>query len=180
MVEPKELSKHLIGTNEMACKIQLRAVVSSYNGLAGLYFLKNHYDEAIQIYKFVLGLAKQYSEKISVDSLLQIHAVHNMIDAYALSGRQEDLSEYTNQLNLIVLKYLREKSELVVLTRKVYEETTLEINKTYKEIHTNELRKVVAASMDWIEGDSDNLLKKVNDELSNPAFQNQRNRKYES
>lgn len=174
------MSKHLISTNEMACKIQLRAVVSSYHGLAGLHFLKNHFEEAIKIYKFVLGLAKQYSERISVDSLLQIHAIHNMIEAYTLSGKEEDLSEYKEKLNAIVLNYLKEKSELAVLTRKVYEETKLEINKMYKEINTKELRKVVAAGMVWVDRDSEAFLKKVNDELSNTALQNQMNRKYEA
>lgn len=162
----------------MACKIQLRAVVSSYNGLAGLYFLKNNFEEAIKIYKFVLGLSKQYSERISVDSLLQIHAIHNMIEAYTLSGNEEDLTEHKAKLNAIVLNYLKEKSELVVLTRKVYEETKLEINKMYQEIKTKELRKTVAAGIDWVDRDSDAFLKKVNDELSNPALQNQMNRKY--
>lgn len=179
MIEQKDLSKHLISTNEIACKIQLRAVVSSYNGYAGLYFLKKNYDEAIKIYKHVLQLAKQYSEKISVDSLLQIHAIHNMIEAFAESGNQENLSEYKVQMDVIVLKYLKEKSELVVVTKKAFEETRNDIRKLYKELGVNQLAKVIADAVYWVKDDNTTYINKLNEELGNPILQNQRNKKYD-
>lgn len=171
-MEPKELSKHLVTTNEQACKSQLRFVVVSYNGIAGLYILKNQYEEAIKSYKIVLALSKQFSDKITVDKLPIIHALHNMIYCYSVLEKQEDLSVYKEQMNSLIVKYLQEKSELVALSQKAYEETSLAIKTTYKEIGAKELKESVSASMEWIAKDSVIYVNKINAELAgNRAYE---------
>uniref|UniRef100_A0A1B0GI16 Putative dna repair protein rad16 n=1 Tax=Lutzomyia longipalpis TaxID=7200 RepID=A0A1B0GI16_LUTLO len=77
---PNELHAHLVGNNEIEAKAQLRTIVSSFNALAGIAMIKDDPSEAEKMYKAVLRRAKDYTGAISVDSLLQIHALHNLIE----------------------------------------------------------------------------------------------------
>ncbi|CAD7012159.1 unnamed protein product [Ceratitis capitata] len=112
-LQPKDLHAHLKSTNEIECKTELRTMASSYNGMAAIYFMKGNYEEAIKSYEMVLRLARDYNNmKISVDSLLQIHALHNILQAcYSsptkISQSTTDLmTEYENECNALEWKYL--------------------------------------------------------------------------
>lgn len=170
IVGPKELSEHLITTNEMACKVQLRTVVTNYNGLAGLYLLKNQTKDAINVYKHVDSLSNQYSDKISVDKLQAIHALYNMIQAYKTDSEQEEdviqHQDYRDKMNAMISTYLQEKSKPFDLAKKAFQEVQLEIKQKCKEINIKDLKQNVADSLDWLENDRNTLLNDINIEIS--------------
>ncbi|XP_055920155.1 E3 ubiquitin-protein ligase SHPRH [Eupeodes corollae] len=108
-LQPQELLDHMKTTNETECKNQLRSMASIYNGMAALKFLKGDYKAAIDYYERVLDLAKKYTDPISVDSLLQIHALHNAIQAYRMINSEDTpiITEYEEQFNALEWKYLK-------------------------------------------------------------------------
>ncbi|XP_067626775.1 E3 ubiquitin-protein ligase SHPRH [Eurosta solidaginis] len=114
-LQPKDLHAHLKSTNEIECKSELRTMASSYNGMAAIYFIRCNYDEAIKNYEMVLRLARDYKDiNITVDSLLQIHALHNIQQAVYTcpSNRQvqrtspEVIAKYEKECNSLEWKYL--------------------------------------------------------------------------
>uniref|UniRef100_A0A182NHY7 RING-type domain-containing protein n=1 Tax=Anopheles dirus TaxID=7168 RepID=A0A182NHY7_9DIPT len=80
LLTPAELHEHLVTANVNECKGQLRSVVSSLNGMAAIHILRHDYDQAFRYYQASLRWADDYQGAISVDSLLQIHALHNLLD----------------------------------------------------------------------------------------------------
>uniref|UniRef100_A0A182R7E4 E3 ubiquitin-protein ligase SHPRH n=1 Tax=Anopheles funestus TaxID=62324 RepID=A0A182R7E4_ANOFN len=77
---PAELHEHLVTTNVNDCKGQLRSIVSSLNGMAAVHILQQRYSQAFRLYQASLRWADDYQGTISVDTLLQIHAIHNLLD----------------------------------------------------------------------------------------------------
>uniref|UniRef100_A0A182JT19 RING-type domain-containing protein n=1 Tax=Anopheles christyi TaxID=43041 RepID=A0A182JT19_9DIPT len=80
LLTPAELHEHLVAANITDCKGKLRSIVSSLNGMAAVEILQENYDHAFRLYKASLRCADDYQGAISVDSLLQIHALHNLLD----------------------------------------------------------------------------------------------------
>ncbi|XP_058066092.1 E3 ubiquitin-protein ligase SHPRH [Anopheles bellator] len=80
LLTPTELHEHLVTCNVNDCKSQLRTIVSMINGLAALHVLQHEPEQAIRLYLSTLRWADDYTGAISVDSLLQIHALHNLIE----------------------------------------------------------------------------------------------------
>uniref|UniRef100_A0A182IK53 RING-type domain-containing protein n=1 Tax=Anopheles atroparvus TaxID=41427 RepID=A0A182IK53_ANOAO len=81
LLTPGELHEHLVTSNVNDCKAQLRSVVSSLNGMAGVQILQGDYNQALRLYEASLRMADDYKTgTITVDSLLQIHALHNLLD----------------------------------------------------------------------------------------------------
>uniref|UniRef100_A0A182XYS9 RING-type domain-containing protein n=1 Tax=Anopheles stephensi TaxID=30069 RepID=A0A182XYS9_ANOST len=80
LLTPAELHEHLVTTNVNDCKGQLRSVVSSLNGMAAVHILQQSYSQAVRLYQASLRWADDYQGTISVDTLLQIHAIHNLLD----------------------------------------------------------------------------------------------------
>uniref|UniRef100_A0A0A1XCW3 E3 ubiquitin-protein ligase SHPRH n=1 Tax=Zeugodacus cucurbitae TaxID=28588 RepID=A0A0A1XCW3_ZEUCU len=112
-LQPKDLHAHLKSTNELECKSELRTMASSYNGMAAIYFIKGNYEQAIKHYESVLRLARDYKDiNITVDSLLQIHALHNIQQACYISPSNvkqlpaDVLSKYEEECNALEWKYL--------------------------------------------------------------------------
>ncbi|EDW18440.1 E3 ubiquitin-protein ligase SHPRH [Drosophila mojavensis] len=144
-LNPQDLLMHLKSNNEMQCKRELRTWASSYNGLAAIHFIRKQYGEAIHNYKLVLKLAKDYNEEnISVDSLLQIHALHNLLEASQLAPETErlaeqELSEYRLKLNALQRKYLEEKSTVLQAAQDAYESKQEELDKLEQQYETNTL-----------------------------------------
>lgn len=62
-MNPQELLKHLKSNNELECKRELRTWASSYNGIAAIQFIRKEFDKAVQFYKLVLKLAKDYNQE---------------------------------------------------------------------------------------------------------------------
>ncbi|XP_050073071.1 E3 ubiquitin-protein ligase SHPRH [Anopheles maculipalpis] len=90
LLTPAELHEHLVSTNANDCKGQLRSVVSSLNGMAAVHILQQSYDQALRLYQTNLRLADDYKGTISVDTLLQIHAIHNLLDLISSHGEELD------------------------------------------------------------------------------------------
>lgn len=112
-LQPKDLHAHLKSTNEIECKSELRTMASSYNGMAAIYFIRGNYEQSVKHYEMVLRLARDYKDiNISVDSLLQIHALHNIQQACYISPANvkqlpaDVLSKYEEDCNALEWKYL--------------------------------------------------------------------------
>uniref|UniRef100_A0A182LS81 RING-type domain-containing protein n=1 Tax=Anopheles culicifacies TaxID=139723 RepID=A0A182LS81_9DIPT len=80
LLTPAELHEHLVTANVNDCKGQLRSVVSSLNGMAAVHILQQNYSQAFRLYQASLRWANDYQDTFGVDSLLQIHAIHNLLD----------------------------------------------------------------------------------------------------
>ena len=113
---PDELHLHLIGDTELECKSQLRTITSSLNGLAGINVAKNELEQAIKSYKSVLRLANEHQGTISVDSLLRIHALHNLVNIVNITQDKDELKktqEYLEECNKLEWKYISNYYEKV-------------------------------------------------------------------
>ncbi|KAL9919026.1 E3 ubiquitin-protein ligase SHPRH isoform 1-T1 [Glossina fuscipes fuscipes] len=126
-LQPQELHNYLKSNNELSCKSELRSMASSHNGLAALHFLEKRYDEALIHYKEVLKLAKNYVElNITVDKLLQIHALHNIMQILIILQPlendlpEETLIEYEQQYNALEWKYLETYSNTLSQVNNAY------------------------------------------------------------
>ncbi|KAF7281635.1 hypothetical protein GWI33_004494 [Rhynchophorus ferrugineus] len=81
----KELLEALILKNRTDCEESLRLMVSSINGLAGVYLLMEDYEQAIKEYRKVLQLSARFAVeekqgKLTVDKLPLIHAMYNLAE----------------------------------------------------------------------------------------------------
>ncbi|XP_058831485.1 E3 ubiquitin-protein ligase SHPRH [Topomyia yanbarensis] len=119
LLTPNELREHLITNNEMECKSQLRSVVSSINGMAAVHVIRKEYDQAIKMYKSVLRWANDYQGTISVDTLLQIHALWNLLDVINLKKEAgvatavEEVAAFEEQCAKLEWKYVETYSNTV-------------------------------------------------------------------
>ncbi|XP_005186458.2 E3 ubiquitin-protein ligase SHPRH [Musca domestica] len=107
-LQPEELHSYLKSTNELSCKSELRAMASVHNGLAALYIIQKKYDHATKHYNSVLKLANEYvNMSVTVDSLLQMHALHNLMEIKRMQHfKKADLEIYQTQYNSLEWKYL--------------------------------------------------------------------------
>ncbi|KAH8302155.1 hypothetical protein KR044_003310, partial [Drosophila immigrans] len=134
-LNPQDLLVHLKTNNEMQCKRELRTWASSYNGLAAMNFILKQHKQAMHNYKQVLQLAKDYNDdNICVDSLLQIHALHNLLLASNLAADEDKLSAdevatYRSKLHSLERKYLEEKVLVLLAAEAAYETKLEELNK---------------------------------------------------
>ncbi|XP_017102596.2 E3 ubiquitin-protein ligase SHPRH [Drosophila bipectinata] len=113
-LNPQDLLERLKSNNETECKSELRSWASSYNGLAAIHFIREDFPQAIKHYKLLLKLAADYNkDSISVDSVLQIHAIYNLLQASDAAAPCERVSEaekqtYESQMKLLEWKYLQD------------------------------------------------------------------------
>ncbi|XP_030385375.1 E3 ubiquitin-protein ligase SHPRH [Scaptodrosophila lebanonensis] len=142
-LNPQELLSHLKATNEVECKSQLRTWASSYNGMAAIFFIRNNYQMAAKYYKLVLKLAQDYNEEqISVDSVLQIHALHNIIQATNLAPTQEgmkdeELEKYQTHLKKLEWKYLEDNTKVLRSAGGAYETKLEDLERLEQEFSAN-------------------------------------------
>ncbi|XP_050307635.1 E3 ubiquitin-protein ligase SHPRH isoform X2 [Anthonomus grandis grandis] len=83
----KDLLDALILKNKNDCEESLRVMISSINGLAGIYLLSNQPDCAIDEYRKVLQLAAKFSKeekegKFHIDKLPLIHCMYNLAEVF--------------------------------------------------------------------------------------------------
>ncbi|XP_065365815.1 E3 ubiquitin-protein ligase SHPRH [Calliphora vicina] len=168
-LQPQELHDYLKSANELSCKSELRAVASSHNGLAALYFLQKKYDEAIKNYEAVLKLSKDYTDmNIVVDSLLQIHALHNTMQIKIVQSEMStiNLENYENQYNQLEWKYLSTYASNLATVKNAYEATLEKLNTEITEsfiITMAEGLEVLSANDELI------LMQKIHDDCT-PRF----------
>lgn len=123
---PIELYEHLATNAEIDCKSKLRSVISSLNGIAALYLIKEDITNAMKYYKIVLRWAKDYKGNICVDSLLQIHALYNLIDVMKScetssiiedqinkAQKLEEIENLQQHLSELENKYLKPQKDIV-------------------------------------------------------------------
>lgn len=123
---PIELYEHLATNAEIDCKSKLRSVISSLNGIAALYIIKEDITNAMKYYKIVLRWAKDYKGNICVDSLLQIHALYNLIDVMKScetssiiedqinkAQKLEEIENLQQHLSELENKYLKPQKDIV-------------------------------------------------------------------
>ncbi|KAL1506154.1 hypothetical protein ABEB36_005568 [Hypothenemus hampei] len=120
----KDLLESLIIRNKIDCEECLRLIVSSINGLAGIYLLQQDTASAVKEYRKVLQLVSEYSknakdDKLEIDVLLIIHAMYNLSEILTYyTPTERTLRDDTLSQDCINLerKYIE----------KVMKETTLE------------------------------------------------------
>lgn len=107
LLSPDELYCHLVTTNEIECKTILRTIASSLNGLAGIALLMKNHQLARKYYKSVLQRASENKGSVSVDSLLQIHALHSLIGVLQSEGVDdgEEVKDLQVKLDALESKY---------------------------------------------------------------------------
>lgn len=118
LLSPDELYSHLVTTNEIQSKTHLRTIVSSLNGLAGIALLLNDMVLAVKYYKSVLKRAEENKNgSVTVDSLLQIHALEHLIKITGENEAMEkgDLEAYKSQLKALEEKYTDNYYQVVSL-----------------------------------------------------------------
>lgn len=79
----EDLLNALIAKNVNENEEYLRIVVSSLNGLAGIYLLLENPNQAVEEYRKVLKLFARFSDKtnetnLEIDRLQLIHTMHNL------------------------------------------------------------------------------------------------------
>lgn len=119
LLTPNELREHLITNNEMECKSQLRSIVSSINGMAAIHLIRKEYDQAIKMYKSTLRWADDHQGTISVDSLLQIHALYNLLEVIQMKQQTaeeasaEEVASFEERCAKLEWKYIEAYSNTV-------------------------------------------------------------------
>lgn len=109
-----ELLMRLLEENETYGKNNLRTIASNLNGLAGLAIIRDDYSGAINLYKCVLRRARDHKDtNMTVDSLQQIHAIHNMLCVYETQSVEdneiaEKLEEMKQSLADMEFKYINQ------------------------------------------------------------------------
>ncbi|KAG4066978.1 hypothetical protein HA402_007726 [Bradysia odoriphaga] len=118
VLTPDELLKHMTNNNEINCKERLRMITSCLNGLAALHIIKDEFESARKMYESVLRWAKDYTGTICVDSLLQVHALYNLLEINEVENvSPEKVDEYTKELERLEWKYLENSINLVQTER---------------------------------------------------------------
>ncbi|KAL7038671.1 hypothetical protein ACKWTF_009651 [Chironomus riparius] len=105
----EQLHEHLVSKASIECKSALRTICSSLNGMAAIKIAEMKYDDAMSYYGQVFRFARDYTGVVSVDSMLQIHSYHNMIEAKLLSSNSTDFpekEEYTREMGKMEWKYI--------------------------------------------------------------------------
>ncbi|KAM3372012.1 hypothetical protein ACQJBY_019085 [Aegilops geniculata] len=103
-----EILQVLIGKAKVEGEEELRKVVVSLNGLAGIAIIEQKNQEAISLYKEALDLARQNFDDFRVDPLLNLHINHNLAELLRTS------SEYLHECKKIqppVVYYRRKRKE---------------------------------------------------------------------
>ncbi|XP_063700872.1 E3 ubiquitin-protein ligase SHPRH [Culicoides brevitarsis] len=138
LLTPTELNIHMIKNTEIELKTCLRTISSSLNGLAACHIMRKDYKSAINSYQSVLKWAADYNDKkIHVDTLLQIHAVHNMLDIAKHLPPEENFNrpQYEAKLAELEWKYI----ETYKNTVKEVEDRLLNVQHDLREMPIKEL-----------------------------------------
>lgn len=114
------LLEALIKKNLQECEENLRAVMASLNGMAGILLLKENNLDAIETYRSALQFISQYDKNvfIKIDKLQRIHTLYNLNEilhdpSYAEKApptlRDDNLTEECNQIEKQYMeKYITE------------------------------------------------------------------------
>lgn len=152
-MQQDELLKHLLKNAENDAKSELRSVASSLNGMAALHIIKENPAEAAKLYRRVLQWANEYNDRIAVDSLLQIHAIHNLLAIAAIIS-PDDRQQLSATMNRLESKFLHKTVNLI-------NNYQLELNKCQdKAAHINDEFRVNAYQW-WLDV--------LYDEIENPT-----------
>uniref|UniRef100_A0ACD5WM79 Uncharacterized protein n=1 Tax=Avena sativa TaxID=4498 RepID=A0ACD5WM79_AVESA len=104
-----EILQVLIGKAKVEGEEELRKVVVSLNGLAGIAIIEQKNQEAISLYKEALDFARQNIDDFRVDPLLNLHINHNLVELLRTSS--EYLQECPLKIQTSVLYYKRKRKE---------------------------------------------------------------------
>ena len=152
-LKPAELHEHLVSKTSIEAKSALRTVCSSINGMAALKIAEEKYEEAMNLYKQVLQLAKDYTGVVSVDSMIQIHVYHALIEIATITENEEELKNketYSCEMGKLEWKYISNYYEKVKEINQSMEELQPELIKAsreYKDVQGNWWRDVLAITM---------------------------------
>lgn len=138
LLTPAELNDHMIKNTEVELKTCLRTISSSLNGLAACHIMTGNYSLANASYQSVLKWAADYNDKkIHVDTLLQIHAVHNMLDIFQHLPTEVkfDKTHYEKKLVELEWKYIETYKNKV----KEVEDRVKSVQNDLKQLDSTEL-----------------------------------------
>ena len=152
-LKPAELHEHLVSKTSIEAKSALRTICSTSNGIAALKIAEEKYDEAMRLYKHVLQLAKDYTGVVSVDSMIQIHVYHALIEIATITENDEELKNkeiYSCEMGKLEWKYISNYYEKVNEINQDIEELRPELNKAlreYKDVQGNWWRDILAIAL---------------------------------
>jgi E3 ubiquitin-protein ligase SHPRH len=136
-LKPEELHEHLMSKTSIEAKSALRTVCSSINGIAAIKIAEEKYEEALNLYHQVLKLSKEYTGVVSVDSMIQIHAFHGLIEIATITENEEEekrKESYSSDMGKLEWKYISNYYEKVKDINKEMEQLRPELLKTTREL----------------------------------------------
>ncbi|CAK9139795.1 unnamed protein product [Ilex paraguariensis] len=99
----EEILSVLVDKTKVEGEEDLRKLVVSLNGLAGIAIIKQDFPQAVALDKEALALTEEHSEDFRLDPLLNIHIHHNLADIIPYNS----LSLRGNPLKLLLIKCQR-------------------------------------------------------------------------
>ncbi|XP_023640660.1 E3 ubiquitin-protein ligase SHPRH isoform X1 [Capsella rubella] len=70
----------------------LRALIVALNGIAAIAMLKQEFSEAVSLYKEALNVTEEHAEDFRLDTLLNIHILHNLAEILPMAGSNSTAS----------------------------------------------------------------------------------------
>jgi E3 ubiquitin-protein ligase SHPRH len=106
-----ELLNQLIEKARLECEEAQRALLAALNGLAGIANINQRYDEALQLYRRVIG-----RKEVDADPLQLIHAYHNLAKTLAKLIQQHTANNASKKENedLVFTNLQKEMTECTV------------------------------------------------------------------
>lgn len=129
----------MLSKTSIEAKSALRTVCSSINGIAAIKIAEEKYEEATNLYNQVLKLAKDYTGVVCVDSMVQIHVYHALMEIASITENEDELKNresYSCEMGKLEWKYISNYYEKVTNINKEMEELRPELVKATRE-HTD-------------------------------------------
>lgn len=136
-LRPTELHEHLVSKTSIEAKSALRTVCSSINGMAAFRLAEEKYEEATNLYQKVLKLAKDYTGVVCVDSMIQIHVYHGLIEIASITENEDELIKrvsYESEMGKLEWKYISNYYEKVKEINREMEQLKPELLKATREL----------------------------------------------
>ncbi|KAK9884497.1 hypothetical protein WA026_007338 [Henosepilachna vigintioctopunctata] len=172
----KELLEALITKNYTESEEHLRLIVSSLNGMSGIYLLLQNPIEAAAQYRKVMQLSTRFSGKdsehnLEVDTLQMIHTMHNLADLLDANDNVPPTlrdSSLRNDCRLLEQKYIEKFSNNTLTAYQEANNSQASTNELQSQFKLKE-GQWYSDGLDWV------IITNLSDELVNKIRNNHDN-----